>query len=242
MERLQKYLARAGVCSRRKAEELIREGRVKVNNKTVSETGVKIDPLSDLIALDGKEVRLKDNLVYLILNKPARVITTLSDPQKREIVSDLLKGIDARVYPVGRLDYLTEGLLLLTNDGELAYRLAHPKFKVDKTYLAEVRGVVGEARLRELRRGVMLEDGPTLPAAVRRLSADSGRTLLEITIREGRKRQVRRMCEAIGHPVLSLKRTRFGPLSLGGLPPGQFRQLKQEEIKVLRRTAGLDHS
>lgn len=239
MERLHKYLARSGVSSRRKAEELIREGRIKVNNKTVSEMGFKIDPLSDVVTIDGQKVRLQEEKVYLVMYKPIRVVTTLSDPSKRVKVSDLLKGIKTRVYPVGRLDYLTEGLLLLTNDGELAYRLTHPKFKVDKTYLAEVKGVAGEEQIEMLRHGVILEDGPTAPAQVKKLKSEAGRTSLEITIHEGRNRQVRRMCEAIGHPVLALKRTRFGPLSLGNLLPGQFRYLKPQEIKALKKACRL---
>lgn len=239
MERLHKYLAQAGACSRREAEALIRAGRVSVNNQVIREMGVQIDPLSAVVTLDGREIRPRGKMVYLMLYKPPRVMTTLSDPGKRVKVSDLLKEIDARVYPVGRLDYLSEGLLLLTNDGELAYRLTHPKFKVDKTYQAWVKGTVGETPLKELRRGVMLEDGLTAPARVKRLDAKAGRTLLEITIHEGRNRQVRRMCEKVGHPVLTLKRTRYGPLALGNLLPGRFRHLKEEEIYALKSCVGL---
>lgn len=240
MERLHKYLARAGTCSRRQAEALIRAGRVSVNNKVISQMGMQIDPFSDVVTLDGREVQPQEKTVYLVLNKPPRVMTTLSDPGKRLKVTDLLKGVETRVYPVGRLDYLSEGLLLLMNDGELAYRLTHPRFKVDKTYLTRVMGAVPEAQLLELRRGVMLEDGLTAPACVQRLETGSDHTLLEITIHEGRNRQVRRMCEAIGHPALTLKRTRFGPLALGRLMPGRFRHLKEEEVTALKRICGLD--
>lgn len=218
---------------------MIREGRVSVNNRVVTEMGVKINPVSDTVALDGREVHPSQRLIYLMLNKPARVVTTLSDPQKRVKVTDLLQGLTERVYPVGRLDYMTEGLLILTNDGELAYRLTHPGYEVDKTYLAQVQGVVGVRQLTQLRRGVMLEDGLTAPARVKRLKTSPDSTLLEITIHEGRNRQVRRMCEAVGSPVLTLKRTRFGPLSLGRLLPGCFRHLKEGETRELKRLCGL---
>lgn len=239
MERLHKFLAHAGAGSRRQAEEMIREGRVTVNGETVREMGTKIDPLTDVVALDGERIAGREGKAYLLLNKPPRVVTTLRDPGHRMKVSDLLKGIRARVYPVGRLDYMTEGLLLLTNDGELAYRLTHPRFKVDKTYLAQVEGMVEEASLQKLRRGIILEDGPTGPARVRLAERGNGYTRLEITIHEGRNRQVRRMCQAIGHPVQALKRIRFGPLQLGDLQPGSYRHLTPKEISALKKACRL---
>ncbi|MCR4442897.1 MAG: rRNA pseudouridine synthase [Peptococcaceae bacterium] len=234
MERLQKFLAKAGVSSRRQAENLIRDGRVKVNGRVVREIGSKIDPRRDKVTLDNWEITAAEKKVYIMLNKPPRVITSLRDPAGRLKVTDLLKGVEERVYPVGRLDYLTEGLLLLTNDGELAYRLSHPSYEVDKTYIAVVRGNVGEKALGKLRGGIWLEDGPTRPALVKRLAGGKGWTKLEITIHEGKNRQVRRMCEAVGHPVLSLKRVRYGPLYLGDLASGAYRHLKPGELRALQ--------
>lgn len=235
MERLQKYLAKAGLASRRKAEELIAQGLVKVNGKIVSQMGVKVDPERDRVTVGGMEIRLQEEMVYYLFNKPAKVMTTLSDPEKRTKIIDFLGGIRERVYPVGRLDYLTEGLLVLTNDGELAYRLTHPKYQVQKTYLARVAGTVTESSLRRLRQGVPLADGMTAPAKVRKMAAGEDYTLLEITIHEGRNRQVRRMCETIGYPVVSLKRTRFGPLELGDLSPGKYRVLSPQEVVKLKK-------
>ena len=239
LERLQKYLAQAGIASRRQAEELIKNGRVKVNGQTVTEMGLKINPASDVVTFDDFETSLQEEKIYLILNKPARVVTTLLDPQGRCKVTDLIKGVKARVFPVGRLDYLTEGLLLLTNDGELAYRLTHPKYKVDKTYVAEVRGAVAEPALRKLQQGVMLADGLTAPAQVRCLGVRKGTSTLEITISEGRNRQVRRMCAVVGHPVLALKRVRFGPLNLEGLEAGQYRHLHDVELEALKKACDM---
>jgi len=240
LERLQKYLARAGLASRRRAEELIKSGRVKVNGRIVSEMGVQIDPASDIVTFDDRETNAEEDKVYLMLNKPPYVVTTLQDPEGRSKVTDLLKRVQARVFPVGRLDYLTEGLLLLTNDGELAYRLTHPKYKVKKTYLAVVRGTLSEQALRELRRGVRLEDGPTRPAGVKLLTAGTGSSTLEITIAEGRNRQVRRMLDAVGFPVTALKRVSFGPLKLAGLKPGQYRNLLPQEVAALKKACTLE--
>lgn len=239
MERLQKYLAQAGTASRRKAEELILAGRVKVNGMTITQLGSKIDPEKDIVTLDQKPVKTTKQYEYYLLNKPLRVVTTMHDPQGRTKVIDLLKGIKTRVYPVGRLDYHTEGLLLLTNDGELAYRLMHPKYKVAKTYLVTVRGILDKNSLLRLQKGVLLEDGPTIPAKVTILETGENYSRLEMTIREGRNRQVRRMCEAVGHPVLSLKRLKFGPLSLGQLKPGQYRKLEENEIRELKKACQL---
>ncbi len=239
LQRLQKYLAHAGIASRRKAEELILAGRVKVNGITITQLGSKIDPERDVVMVDQKTVKTENKYEYYILNKPLQVVTTMHDPQGRTKVTDLLKGIKARVYPVGRLDYHTEGLLLLTNDGELAYRLMHPKYKVAKTYLVTVKGIMDKNTLNKLQKGVLLEDGPTMPAKVTILEAGNDYTQLEMTIHEGRNRQVRRMCQAVGYPVVCLKRIKFGPLSLGQLKPGQYRKLEEDEIRRLKRACQL---
>lgn len=238
MERLQKVLAARGVASRRKCEELIVSGKVKVNDQVVTELGFKVDE-SDRIAVDGKEIA-ETGLVHLLFFKPKGVITSMKDPQGRKIVSDFIQGVKERVYPVGRLDFDTSGLLLLTNDGELANRIAHPRFEIDKVYLATVKGIPGEESLRVLREGVMLEDGITAPAQAERISTDTkrGQAVIRLTIHEGRNRQVRRMCDAIGHPVVHLKRVQLGFLSLGTLRPGEFRYLTDKEVDRLR---GLFH-
>jgi len=238
-ERLQKVLAQAGVASRRRAEELITAGRVKVNGETVRVLGTKVNP-SDQIEVDGRLLERGTASRYYVLNKPAGVITTARDEYGRPTVLGLVKGIPGRVYPVGRLDYDTAGLLLLTDDGELTYRLTHPRFGVAKTYIAGVHGPVPEAALARLRQGIELEDGKTAPARVRKLSGGpDGLELLEITIHEGRNRQVRRMCEAVGHPVVTLERVKFGPLGLD-VPRGSYRPLSAQEILALRRAAGLN--
>lgn len=238
-ERLQKYLARAGVASRRQAEEYIKKGLVTVNGQLITEMGYKIDPARDQVKIDGKIVKRSEELVYLLLNKPPLVVTTLHDPQQRTKVSDLLPGVEQRVYPVGRLDYESEGLLLLTNDGELAYRLTHPGYKIPKTYLVKVRGNPSREATRMLREGVVLEEGPTQPALVKILKISKGSVLLEITIREGRNRQIRRMCDYVGHPVTALQRIRLGPLALGDLPLGQYRSLTKREIAALKKACRL---
>lgn len=237
MERLQKYLARAGVASRRRCEELIKAGLVKVNNQTVTRPGTSIDPAADRVEVAGRPVAGPEEKVYILLNKPAGCVTTLHDPQGRPKVTDLLKNIRVRVYPVGRLDYETEGLLLLTNDGELTYALTHPRHQVKKTYLAWVYGVPPAEKLTLLAKGVMLSDGPAAPAEVHIKGKNKKGALLEITIHEGRKRQVRRMCERIGHPVYRLKRVRLGPLGLGNLHPGEYRFLTPGEVRKLKNLA-----
>ncbi|MDD4146547.1 MAG: pseudouridine synthase [Clostridia bacterium] len=240
LERLQKYLARCGIASRRKAEEMIRQGLVKVNEQIVSEMGFQIEPGKDRVEVQGKKVEPEKRKVYFLLNKPGGVVTTLDDPQGRAKVTDLLKGVAERVYPVGRLDYQSEGLLLLTNDGELAYRLTHPRFEIAKTYLAKVQGQVKEQAVERLQKGVELEDGLTQPALVKIRQRGLAETLLEITIKEGRNRQVRRMCEKIGHSIISLKRIKLGPLALGNLQTGQYRELKQKEIQALKKACALE--
>lgn len=235
MERLQKYLARSGVSSRRAAEELIRQGLVKVNGEIVTAMGTQVEPEQDKVEVGGKVIKPEKRKIYLIINKPLRVVTTLHDPQGRTKVIDLLPNINERVFPVGRLDYLTEGLLLLTNDGDLAYRLTHPRFQIAKTYLTCVQGYVMNHVVRKLEKGVELEDGLTQPAIVRILHQTAEETCMEITIREGRNRQVRRMCDEIGHPVRTLKRVSLGPLALGNLATGQSRYLTEQEVRALKK-------
>ncbi len=226
-ERLQKVLAMRGWGSRRVCEDLIAEGRVTVNGD-VAVLGRRVDPEVDKVEVDGVPLGVKAGLVHYLLNKPEGVVTTASDPQGRPTVVDLVPD-EPRVYPVGRLDVATEGLLLLTNDGDLAHRIAHPSHGVEKEYLAEVEGTIGGGALRRLRDGIELEDGMTAPAKVSQ--PEPG--ILRITIHEGRNRQVRRMCEAVGHPVTRLVRVRIGPIRDAQLKPGQWRELDQQELKAL---------
>lgn len=235
-ERLQKILSRAGVSSRRAAEDMILAGRVAVNGVVVQELGVKADPDHDTITVDGKALDVDAARVYLVLYKPAGYMTTLKDPQGRPLVTALLDGIRERVYPVGRLDYNTEGLLLLTNDGDWANALAHPRHEVDKEYHVRVRGKVSREQVDRLAAGVTLEDGPTAAAQVRFVRESDNNTWLSITIHEGRYRQVRRMCEAVGLTVVRLKRVRYGFLGLEGLKTGKYRFLNPEEVARLRGT------
>lgn len=230
--RLAKFLANAGVASRRAAEELIRAGRVTVDGAVVTDPARDVPDDARAVAVDGAPVQpqLAATRVVYAVNKPAGVVSTASDPQRRPTVVSLVQT-PVRLYPVGRLDVDTTGLILLTNDGELAHRLTHPSFEVDKTYRATVRNPpVHEGALRALRRGVQLEDGVTAPARVTRVKPD----VLELTIHEGRKRQIKRMCEAVGHPVVALQRVRFGPLRLGDLAVGSHRLLSEQEVSLLR--------
>ncbi|MDQ3956800.1 MAG: rRNA pseudouridine synthase [Actinomycetota bacterium] len=236
-ERLQKVLAHAGVASRRAVEELIAAGRVRVNGRR-AELGARVDPTKDEVEVDGSRVPLRANLLHYMLNKPAGVVSTASDPEGRTTVVELL-DVPSRVWPVGRLDTDSEGLLLVTNDGDLTHRLTHPSYEVPKTYLAEVKGSVGSRAIKQLIAGVALEDGMTKRAKVDLVERTPGGTLLEITIAEGRNRQVRRMCEAVGHPVRRLVRVALGPLQLGRLKPGTFRKLSIEEVRSLYRACGL---
>lgn len=229
--RLQKVLAQAGIGSRRVCEDLIERRRVRVNGE-VAVLGRRVDPETDAIEVDGAQIGVRAGLVHYLLNKPAGVITTASDPQGRPTVVDLVPA-EPRVFPVGRLDGETEGLLLLTNDGDLAHRLTHPSFGVEKEYLVEVEGEPHRGALRRLREGVELDDGITAPAKVALL----GDRVLRITIHEGRNRQVRRMCEAVGFPVRRLVRTRIGPLTDRTLAPGKWRALTQDEVRSLERAA-----
>jgi len=234
MERLQKVMAAAGVASRRKCEEIITAGRVQVNEETVTTLGMKVDPNTDVITVDGRQIG-SEKKIYIIFNKPKGVITSANDPEGRRVVTSYLKGIKERVYPVGRLDYDTEGLLLLTNDGEFAHLLTHPKHHVPKTYHATVKGVPHGSVLDKLREGVLLEDGITSPAEVEYVDVDleNKQSVISITIHEGRNRQVRRMFDAVSYPVQKLKRVKFGALLLNGLPRGKYRILTPKEVKEI---------
>lgn len=233
-ERLQKFLARAGVASRRAAEEMILAGRVSVNGAVVSGLGSKVVAGTDEVRVDGAAVELPAALWYLMLNKPAGFVTTLDDPEGRPTVARFIPEGAPRLFPVGRLDLATTGLLLLTNDGELAHALMHPRHHVPKVYLADVDGVPDARDLQLLRDGVDLDDGRTAPAEAAVVKRGSNRSVVEITLREGRKRQVRRMLSAVGHPVRQLTRIAYGPLSLGGLVEGAVRVLDDGEVAALR--------
>ena len=238
-ERLQKILSKAGITSRRKAEGLILQGRVSVNGKIVRELGTKAVLGRDEIRVDGETLKPESEGVVLVLFKPRRCVTTLHDPQGRPTVADFINKFPMRLYPVGRLDYDAEGLLLLTNDGELAHRLQHPRYKVPKTYLVKVRGHPPAEALAILQQGVNLEDGITAPAELIVVEDDQKATWLSLTLREGRKHQVKRMCAAVGHPVLRLRRTKVGPIELDDLRPGEIRRLKSRAVRSLRKNVGL---
>lgn len=233
LERLQKIISAAGITSRRAAEELILAGRVTVNGSIITELGSKADPATDLIALDGQPIKPAEKFYYVLLHKPAGYVTSLKDPQGRQLVTELVKDIGERLFPVGRLDYNSEGLLLLTNDGAWANRLMHPRHQVDKEYHVRVRGKVDPQQIKRLAGGIELEDGPVAGAAVRILKSDQSNDWLSITIREGRNRQVRRMCAAVGLFVVRLRRIRYGNLTLGGLQPGEYRLLTTAEAQSL---------
>ncbi len=231
--RLQKYLAQAGVASRRKCEEMIAQGRVAVNGAVIAEMGVQVAP-EDQVTLDGRPVQPEERLYYILYHKPVGEVSTANDPEGRRTVLDRFKGFPARLYPVGRLDYDSEGLLLLTNDGELTQRMLHPKGEVDKTYLARVDGDVPLEAIRSLRGGVELDGHDTSPAHVRVIRQTDVETVLLMTIHEGRNRQVRRMLESVGRRVLMLRRVRFGPLELGDLKRGEWRELSAEEVRRIK--------
>ena len=236
--RLQKYMAEAGIASRRKCEELIQAGRVKVTGQ-VAILGACVEPLQDLVEVDGEPLGKSQQKVTVILNKPRGVMCTAQDPQGRPTVGDYVKDLPVRVYNAGRLDYDSEGLLVMTNDGELAYKLTHPRFCMDKTYAAICDGLLTKAQIAALEQGVQLEDGPTHPAKVREVfKLRNGNTAFNITIHEGRNRQVRRMLEAVGHETLALKRVALGPLRLGDLPSGTYRSLTAQEWDELHAWLG----
>lgn len=237
--RLQKVLAQAGIGSRRKCEELIAAGRVTVNGVRVQEQGMRIDPLTAVVHVNGQRVPTAPGNVVLLLNKPRGVVSTMSDEHGRPCVGDLVADRSERLFHVGRLDAETEGLLLLTNDGELANRVVHPSHGVDKTYLATVEGQVSGQTLRQLKAGVQLDDGPMAVDAVRVVQQAKERTMLELVIHEGRNRIVRRLLDAVGHPVIELVRTRIGPLHLGNLRAGQVRELTGPDLRALYTAVGL---
>ena len=232
--RLQKVIAGSGIASRRKAETLISAGRVTVNGRIVTELGTKVNPDRDHVKVDGKHLSSAQPYVYLVLNKPKNVMSTLDDPGGRPTVKDFLRGVKVRVFPVGRLDFDSEGLMLLTNNGNLAQALLHPRYHVPKTYLIKVKRVLTDEEIRKLERGVTLDDGTTAPARVKKVRKVEQNSWLELTIHEGRKHQVKRMLEAVGHPVLKLIRVKMGTLMLGDLQPGEFRFLDDREANALR--------
>ncbi len=232
--RLQKYMALCGVASRRASEELIKNGQVQVNGKVVLEMGTVIDPDKDRVSVDGKTVKPEKKKVYIMLNKPVGVVTSLKDEKGRTVVTDLIEGVDERIYPVGRLDSDTSGLLLLTNDGELAFKLTHPSKRIFKKYIAIVEGLPNKGELERLRNGIKIDGRVTSKAKVKVLKNFGEDSILEIEIFEGRNRQVKKMCEAVNHPVKKLKRVAFGELQLGGLESGNWRYLNDEELAFIR--------
>jgi pseudouridine synthase len=234
-ERLQKFLAEAGVASRRKAEELIAAGKIKVNGKVVTELGTKIDPKKDeVLYLDKKVSKKEVELVYIMLHKPEGYVTTAKEQFGRPGVMDLVRDVKERIFSVGRLDYDTSGLLLLTNDGDLTYKLTHPKHDVDKTYIAKLYGTPDDMDLQKFRRGVVIDGKQTKPAKMQIIEKGERQSTVEIIIHEGRNRQVRKMCEAIKHPVAQLKRVATGDLTMGDLPKGKYRHLTPKEVKYLK--------
>ncbi len=233
MERLNKYLAQAGVASRRQADLLIRAGKVKVNGVVVSEMGIRINSQDDQVEVDGKSIKGLGEYEYLVLHKPPGYLSTVRDPFQRPTVIDLLPKTKTRLYPVGRLDLDTSGLLFFTNDGDLALALTHPRHLVEKVYRVKVSGTPAPSDLQRLARGILLEDGPTVPAKIALDKVENGNAIIVITLREGRKRQVKRMMRAIGHPVLTLHREAMGPLTLGTLKPGAYRRPTEFELEEL---------
>ena len=234
MMRLQKFLALSDVASRRMAEKMIADGRVSVNHKTVTEMGVQVDEIADIVEVDGKPVHIREDKHYIAYNKPIGEVTTVSDPEGRATVMDRFRDYPARLYPVGRLDYDSEGLLLLTNDGDMMNHVLHPSQEVNKVYLTKVSNQVTDEQIASLRRGVMIDGKLTSPASVRLIRRETFDTVLLISIHEGRNRQVRKMIEAIGHQVVHLKRVQCGPVSLGDLPCGRWRRLTEDEIRKLK--------
>jgi 23S rRNA pseudouridine2605 synthase len=237
-ERLQKFLARAGVASRRKVEEMIVAGRVSVNG-TTAQLGMKVNEQAR-ITVDGRPVKDEEARVYVMLHKPEGYITAVSDPEKRRVVVDLVRDIPVRLVPVGRLDYDSSGLLILSNDGELTQRLTHPRYEVAKTYIAQLRGTPDQEGLRAFKAGLRIDDGlPTAPAHIKILRREGGNATAQIILKEGRNRQIRKMCAAIGCPVMALKRVSVGKLHLGNLPRGQYRFLTAAEIRLLTMSTTL---
>lgn len=231
--RLQKFLAAAGIASRRESERLIQAGRVEVNGTVVTRLGTKIDPHQDLVRVDGERVSRPERLVYYLLHKPKGCLSSAYDPAGRPTVIDLLRGVTERVFPVGRLDWNSEGLMILTNDGDLALRLTHPRNHVPKVYRVKVKGTVGKEVLEAVRRGLFLDGRKTLPAPADRISSQTN-TWVEVVLHEGRRNQLRRVFERLGHPVLKLRRTAIGPITDRELRPGEFRRLSPAEVARLK--------
>ena len=238
--RLNKVISTAGLASRRTADQWIREGRVSVNGRVVTDLGTQVEPGRDEVSVDGRPLPSAPSLIHIMLNKPFGYLCTLKDPEGRPVVTDLLPDLPVRVYPVGRLDFDTLGLLLLTNDGAFAQRLTHPSYQVPRTYKATVSGFLTDEAMFALRNGIDLEDGPSGPSRVVIVSRTNRQSTVRITIRQGRSRQIRRMLEGVGYLVIHLMRTGFGPLSLGDLKLGQYRRLDEEEVQSLSRTVGLE--
>lgn len=232
--RVNKYMALCGVASRRKSDELIQNKQVKVNGTIVEELGINIDENKDIVEVNGKRINLEQKNRYILINKPEGYVTTVKDQFDRKTVLDLVKDIDERIYPIGRLDYETSGLLILTNDGDLTYRLTHPKHEVVKTYLARLKLVPDKIKIKQFESGLKIEDYVTAPAEFKIIKKQEKQSICEIKIHEGKNRQVRKMCRAIGHPVLSLKRSSIGNIQLGNLGIGEYRHLNQKEINYLK--------
>lgn len=232
--RLQKFIANSGVTSRRKAEELILEGRVKVNGNIVNKLGTKIDSENDIVEVDGKKIEIVKKKIYVLLNKPEGYVTTLKDSHNDNIVLDLIKGINQRLFPVGRLDKDTSGLLIMTNDGDLAYKLTHPSNGVWKKYIVLVKGHPSKEKIEKMRKGIYIDGRKTSKAYVKLIKKHDRTSVLEISIHEGRNRQIRKMCKSIGHPVISLKRVAIGKIELNGLKKGKWRYLTDEEVNYLK--------
>lgn len=232
--RLQKFLAEAGVASRRKSEEIILQGRVDINGSIITELGSKVKD-GDIVKVDGKIIKQEEKKVYVLLNKPVGYITTARDQFSRKTVLDLIDGVKERIYPVGRLDYDTSGLLLLSNDGDLAYKLTHPGREIDKVYQVKIKGILDDRAIQAFKHGIRIDDYVTSPANVRTIEHTEKDSIIEVTIHEGKNRQVRRMCEEVGYTVLKLKRIAIGPLKLDGIEEGSWRYLTTEEIKKLKQ-------
>lgn len=234
--RINKYIASCGVASRRKAEELIISGRVTINGELITELSTTVDETKDIVEVDGVPINQEEKKVYILLNKPEGYITTVKDQFDRPSVLDILKEVDERVYPVGRLDYETSGLLILTNDGDLTYKLTHPKHEVEKTYLAMVNGIISPEEKRRFENGLQIEDYTTAKAKLKIVKADEEKnySVCKITIHEGRNRQVRKMCKAIGHPVRNLRRIQMGRINIRGLEVGEYRNLTEDEVRYLK--------
>jgi len=237
--RINKYLARSGVASRRHADNLILQRRVKINGQTVAELGIQVQENSDIIEVDGKIVSPKTGAFYLMMNKPPGFLVSTRDPHHKKLVTSFLNNYKGKVFPVGRLDYDSSGLLFFTNDGQLAFRLSHPRYEVEKTYEVECKGIITDSALKKLQNGIMLEDGLTSPAKTSLIRKNETISVIHITIHEGRKRQLRRMFKTVGYSVQSLKRISYGNLKLGNLDEGKFVLINQAQLKALKALVGL---